>query len=281
MALPHFAYIPQPAFPNQRDDEIIYVISCKHSFEFILYSILFFFLSILPFVFLAQSSSFSNLTASDPIFIRDLIIIAVMTYLLVIAVVYLTIFLTHYFTIFIVTDERIVEITQKALFYREIHELTFEQIEDISADTKGLLSMIFDAGDLEIQTAGSQRNFSIRRLPKPELIVEIIHELSTQARQGIKIRDRFPDLAVLGVINGNPISRSGKKPAIMNFEKNLKETSSRIHAISKNPRNLKDRVLRWWVTQTDPMLATFGGAKIRNKKDNDKSEQDDGGMIDL
>ena len=281
MSLPRFAYIPQPVFPNQRDDEIIYVLSRKHSFEFVLYSILFFFLAILPFIFLLQGQEFFLSGGFDLVYVRDIMALSVMAYLLILSVIYLTLWLMHYYTLFIVTDERIVEITQKALFFREIHELTFEQIEDISSDTKGFLSMIFEAGDLEIQTAGSQRNFVIKRLSKPELIVEITHELSTQARQGVKIRDRLPELAVVGVINGNPISQSGKKPAIMNFEKNLKETSSRRYVSSRKPKNMRERFTRWWTDQTDPMLATFGGSKIRDSKDEDKSRRGDGEMIDL
>jgi hypothetical protein len=121
----------------------------------------------------------------------------------------------------------------------------------------------------------------IKRVPKPELIVEITHDLSSQARQGIKIRDRFPSLAVVGVINGHPISKSGKKPAVMNFEKNLRETSTHLQVLSKNPKTFKGRILLWWMTHADPMLATFGGATIRDKEDKGKSKQDDGGMIDL
>jgi hypothetical protein len=115
------------------------------------------------------------------------------------------------------------------------------------------------------------------------LIVEIIQELSHQAKKKVSTEDRIPDLATIGVINGRLVSRDGKKPAIMNFDQSMKETFKRFQYTFENPKNLREKLDYWWQSHHNQMTATFGArfsepnqAKI--KADENKSDHD---MVDL
>lgn len=290
MRLTRFSNVVQPVFPNQRSDEKIFVFSRRHFIDFLPTIIIISILLILPAIFIAliwnQSLDFGDI---DLVYSRDFIVLISLVYWLIIEIILITSWINFYYNVFVVSNERVVEIAQKGLFSHEVNELAFAQIEDVSFKTKGFLNSVFEVGDIEIQTAGTERNFYIKRLPHAQLIVEIIHNLDQQAVQRIPVSRRNPDLATVGVINGQPISSEGKKPAIMNFNQNLQEASKMFGNSQPKPRNLREKIDRWWWTDRNRMLATFG----RDEAEEDKSEQEerdsgekvnsktDGDMLDL
>ena len=284
MKLARFNYIPQPVFPNQRDDERIFVFSRRHPVDFLPTFIIIVILFVLPIIFVSAIwSQPPSSSVFDPLYIRDLIILTSLTYILILATVAITSWVNFYYNVLIVSDERIVEIAQRGLFSREIKELVFEQIEDVSSKTTGFLNTIFEAGELEIQTAGTQSNFHVSRIPRSDLIVEIIQELAYQANKKIATENRVPNLATIGVINGRHISRDGKKPAIMNFDQCMKETFSRFQHDLTLPKTLRERIDYWWQSHHNQMTATFGTESLEPKKSKIEADESksDSGMVDL
>lgn len=266
-----FHQIAQPLFVNQRDDERIFVLSRRHTIGFLWFIITFSFLLIFPFiVFLVANDSLSqtisSLGSQDSVYYRDALIIAATGYYLIFSTILLSAWVNHYYSILIVTDERIIEIIQKGLFARHVNEMTFEQIEDVSCKTQGILNTLFGVGDLEIQTAGSLRNFSVNEISYPELVAEVILELSHQAKTGVVIQKRVPDLPVIAIIDKALIYKNQDMPKIMNFGQNLDEAvkDSRSH-LSRKPRSLRERFDCWWWNTCNNSLVDF---EVEEKRKN-------------
>ena len=289
MSPSRFHLVPQPVFPNQRNDEKVFVFSRRHFIDYLFFAIILSVLAIIPIVVLPLilTGTF-NFSILNDVYSKDIIILVAASYYLILDVVFLTSWVIHYYDAIIITDERIVEITQAGLFSRKINELEYGQIEDVVCKITGFLSTIFEVGDIEIQTAGPEKNFVMRRVSQPYVTVEIIVDLAAQAKRGVSTRDRLPDLATIGVINGQLIARGETTLPIMNFEKDLQATTRRFAVGTDRPRSLREKFDCWWTGHCNQMRATFGAgatreqetqAKLRDEKD--KPEPGGDKMVDL
>lgn len=74
----------------------------------------------------------------------------------------------YYLDLWVITDRRIIDVEQKGFFHREVTSFRYEQIQDITVETKGLIEVIFKFGTLHIQTAGHNREIFIRDAHYPE-----------------------------------------------------------------------------------------------------------------
>ena len=258
-----FNFIPQPVFPNQRDDERIFIFSRRHIIDYLFFIIVLSVLAIVPIIVIPfvlpslQSEDFLN-----DVYIRDVVIMLSAAYYLILDIVYLTSWINYYYNAIVVTDERIIEIVQVGLFSREVNELAYEQIEDVSCKVRGPLYTIFGVGNIEIQSAGPESNFVIRGVPQPYVTVEIIHELSAQAKRGVPMKELFPQLGTIGVINGRLIDKGMEPPPIMNIDGRLKETTQKYCQAVRKSRNWRERFDRWWFNHCNQMQATFGQANV-------------------
>lgn len=252
-----FYNISQPVIPNQRDSEKIFVFIRKRFISFLPQIIIFIFLFFSPILALLFSS-LSDLITNTSQLGRDLVVLMMMAYYLSAATFMISTWVSFYYDVLVVSDERIVEISQNTLFNRSVNELVFEQIEDVSSSIKGVLNTIFDSGVLDIQTAGSQRNFVINDIGRVNDIVAIILDLSGQAKQGVEAKKRVPNMAIVGIIGTDLISKDAKKPMIMNFHMNLEESVIRHYISSKNPRTLREKFDCWWWEHCNQTSASFG-----------------------
>lgn len=258
--------IAQPTFPNQKIDERVFVFSRRHPIDFLFFAFIITILFLTPIVLLVVLFFTGNLSSLfSTVQTGNITILAFFFYYLFWSVLTLGSWIIYYYNIFIVTDERIVEVAQSGLFSREIYELTFEQIEDVSTISRGFLNTIFDVGDIEIQTAGTERNFLVRRIPRAQAAVEIINELAHQAKIGKGIHERFPELPNIGLLNGKLIPEEGDKPKIMNLEKNLKNNHVAYACGTFQPKNLREYFDYWWWRHCNQMIVTFG-TKSRNQE---------------
>ena len=67
----------------------------------------------------------------------------------------------------LVTDRSLVQILQKSLFIRKISRLSMSNVEDVTAEERGILSTIFNYGTIVVQTAGTLDNFIFPYCPTP------------------------------------------------------------------------------------------------------------------
>ncbi len=98
--------------------------------------------------------------------------------------VWLALFITwinFYLDVWIVTDSRIVDIEQIALFSRHISELKHNKIQDVTSEVQGIIPTLFNYGDVYIQTAGNKQRFVFKQIPGPTNSRNIIMQLQKKA----------------------------------------------------------------------------------------------------
>lgn len=94
----------------------------------------------------------------------------------------------YYLDVWYVTDKRIIDINQKGIFHREISNLRFDKIQDISVEVKGIIATFLNYGDIRVQTASeNSKDFFIHHASDPEgakkLIFSQHHRVAEQHQQ--------------------------------------------------------------------------------------------------
>lgn len=77
----------------------------------------------------------------------------------------------------IITNKNITEITQDGLFNRRISQLAVSNIEDATADRRGVFQTLLNFGILNIETAGETDNFYFYYCPEPDRYAKVVLEL--------------------------------------------------------------------------------------------------------
>lgn len=67
----------------------------------------------------------------------------------------------------LITDRSLVQVMQRSLFIRKVSRLSLSNVEDVSAEQRGILATILNYGVLIIQTAGEMENFMFPTCPDP------------------------------------------------------------------------------------------------------------------
>ena len=94
-----------------------------------------------------------------------------------------TTILKWYYTVNIITDQRIVVIRMENAFYHSYAEAQLEKIENVTHTNVGIISTLFDVGDVKIETAGHGVDFSMKTLPRPRELQDVINDL-LEMKQG-------------------------------------------------------------------------------------------------
>jgi len=76
--------------------------------------------------------------------------------------------------VWIVTDHRIIDSRQLGFFKRIVAEAKIDKVQDVTTRITGFFATILKFGDVEIQTAGTERNFLFEQVPDPTAIREKI-----------------------------------------------------------------------------------------------------------
>jgi uncharacterized membrane protein YdbT with pleckstrin-like domain len=87
----------------------------------------------------------------------------------------------------VITNRRIIESEQHALFHRKVSELHIYRIQDVSVRTHGLIETFLSFGDLAVQTAASEREFVFDSVPHPERVKDAIMKTVTTHRSNLNL----------------------------------------------------------------------------------------------
>jgi hypothetical protein len=110
-------------------------------------------------------------------------------------------FHNYYLSIQIVTSDRIIDIDQRGIFNREVNEVMLENIEDVSYKQKTFFSLIFNFGNVVLQSSGTDNpgnpatedkinGFVFNNVPDPKAIASKISVLIQENQ-----RDNLEDAA--------------------------------------------------------------------------------------
>ncbi|KKU31185.1 MAG: hypothetical protein UX44_C0007G0009 [candidate division WWE3 bacterium GW2011_GWA1_46_21] len=91
-------------------------------------------------------------------------------------------FINWFFNVYIVTNKRIVDMDFHGILFRNISEATLANVEDVTHTVSGTLQVVFNYGDVIVQTAGEQREFDFESVPSPARVQDIISDLVAQRR---------------------------------------------------------------------------------------------------
>lgn len=137
-------------------------------------------LPLLPFVFIpflalalvdtAPLQGLVQMNANTPSFA----IFILFSWLLFVWIAGFIIWTDYFLDILVVTNKRIINVEQKALFSREIASLRLDKIQDITIDISGILATFLLFGNIRIQTAGEQEEFLMHYIQNPEALKSVI-----------------------------------------------------------------------------------------------------------
>lgn len=81
----------------------------------------------------------------------------------------------YYLDVWYVTEKRIIDVEQKSLFHREVSNLRFDKIQDISIEVRGVIATFLNFGDIRVQTAAEDSHgFQIKSVSRPEELRKVI-----------------------------------------------------------------------------------------------------------
>lgn len=79
-------------------------------------------------------------------------------------------FLNWYFNVYVFTNKRIVDIDFWGMFYTEVSEAPLDKIQDVTYKMGGIFQVMFNYGDLFIQTAAEEQEFEFKAVPRPAYV---------------------------------------------------------------------------------------------------------------
>ncbi|MCL5093530.1 MAG: hypothetical protein M1355_00065 [Patescibacteria group bacterium] len=169
----HFKY-----FASQQADENVIIVTRKHIFVLFPVLLSVFLVYIIGLVVAFIVPGFIPMLLRAPVFN---VFVAILSLYFLFATLFLFIaWLLHYLNIMVVTNEHIVEITQKNLFSRKIAEMDLENVQDVSSSEDGPIENIYHFGNVFVQTAGEAPNFDFGKVPNPNEIAQKIMELKEE-----------------------------------------------------------------------------------------------------
>jgi len=108
----------------------------------------------------------------------------VYAWLLLALIIFWSGFLSWYFNVNIVSNERVVDIDFYNLIYREVTDAEIEKIQDVTHKMGGILGIIFNYGDVYIQTAGTKPEIEFLKVPRPAAVADVLRKIREEVENG-------------------------------------------------------------------------------------------------
>lgn len=105
------------------------------------------------------------------------LLLLISAYVLTILLLFFHNFIDYYLDVWVVTNERLLNIEQKGFFSRVIAEIRYYRVQDVASEVKGIISTLFNYGDVTVQTAGTQPRFTMKQVPNAHAVARRIHTL--------------------------------------------------------------------------------------------------------
>jgi len=122
-----------------------------------------------------------NLLSYFPSPLRAVVVYA---WLLLALIVFWSGFLSWYFNVNIVSNERVVDIDFYDLIYREVTDAEIKKIQDVTHKMGGLFGIIFNYGDVYIQTAGTKQGIEFLKVPRPAAVADVLRKIREEIENG-------------------------------------------------------------------------------------------------
>ncbi|OGC39067.1 hypothetical protein A3K42_00645 [candidate division WWE3 bacterium RBG_13_37_7] len=90
--------------------------------------------------------------------------------------------LNWFFNVYIISNKKIVDVDFHGILYKNISEALLNNIEDVTSTVHGFWGVVFNFGDVTIQTAAEEREFDFGNIDNPSVVRDIISDLVAERR---------------------------------------------------------------------------------------------------
>jgi len=172
-------------FPGQHDDEQVILFLRRHWFIFLrrLIFVIFSIIGLVLIYFFFDLLS-SNFLRSD---YYNLLLFVESLGTLFIWNLFFILWIDFYLDAWIVTNERIINISQKGFFNRDISELKLTKIQDVTSEIVGVIPTILGYGNIYVQTAAEVERFTFYQIPNPNEVKNTIVQLQEKERKNEEV----------------------------------------------------------------------------------------------
>jgi uncharacterized membrane protein YdbT with pleckstrin-like domain len=163
-------------FTLNENEEMIAIFR-KHPFLLWIAAAKYIILAILPIIALSFIQSVVNLNGYGAVLYFG--------YLIVLWVGFFVEWTDFMLDTWILTDERLIDVEQMALFSRKVSTLSLDRVQDITVEETGFLNTLLGIGTVFVQTAGEVEEFKIYYVQDPSRVKDLIQKAYRQGRQDI------------------------------------------------------------------------------------------------
>ena len=91
-------------------------------------------------------------------------------------------FLIWYYNVYIITDRRLIDIDFYGFFYKRVSETQYDKLEDTTYSQSGISEILFNYGNVFVQTAAEKNEFEFISIPAPQRVYDKITDLAAQKK---------------------------------------------------------------------------------------------------
>lgn len=213
-------------FPEQHSHEEIILFTRRHWIVFVSHITISLLLGALIEFAIYFSYKYFYIFQENSEFAKTVVILMFAVALLIWIAIYIG-WVDYYLDVWMVTNERVVEIKQNALFNRQISELDLGMVEDVSAKVVGFWGTFLNYGTIFVQTAGTTEMFEFLRIPEPYEVQKIV--LNIQSNIEVTTKKELAE-----IFKGGPKSLKELKP-LMAYKSNGAETVKKSDSSENKP----------------------------------------------
>jgi hypothetical protein len=96
-------------------------------------------------------------------------------------------FTRYFLNVWVLTNQRIVTIKQRRFFVREVSSLLLPRVQDITTNVSGVISSLLDIGNIKVQSAGADVEFTMRGIHRPDQMRDIILKYVAEGSKNTRI----------------------------------------------------------------------------------------------
>lgn len=175
----------------------------RHWFVFVLRTFFILLLAVIPLVLYGVIVQIAPQSVAA--FFNDNFFVALFLYSVWILFLWMTLFIQwtdYYLDVWYITEKRIIDVEQKGIFHREVSNLRFDKVQDISIKVRGIIATFMKFGDLHVQTAAeNSRGFVMKNAARPDEVRRVI--FSSHNREAEKMHKPAPEIIDVAREYGN------------------------------------------------------------------------------
>lgn len=171
--------MPYRALHLEPEENVILEIR-KHWIVFVGYVLILFFSIVSPIILFFLTKIFFP----DVSYLLNNTAVFIFFYTLWLLFVWISFFIEwtkYYLDVWFVTEKRIIIVDQKDIFHREVSNIRFEKVQDVTLEVNGLIPTFFKFGNIRVQTASeNSQEFYMNSVRHPELARKVIFNLQNK-----------------------------------------------------------------------------------------------------